>query len=183
MARVLLIGSQYIKDNSPIDAAVDDRLLLDTIWTAQQEYILTILGTDLYNDIESKAAAGTLAGNDLVLVNTYIAPCLVKWIMFEMTLIQSYKYRNKGVVQQNSENSSPTSYDDLSHLFDMWRDKAEMFGERTINYLKANTDLFPLYLTNTDLDDIQPKNNNFTSGLYLGGGGKSGFNYQNDCCE
>ena len=183
MARTLLIGTQYIKDNSVIDENVNDRLLLDTIWTAQREHIKPLLGTDLYNDIEAKAAAGTLATTDLTLVDTYIAPCLVKWIMFEMTLIQSYKYRNKGVVQQNSENSSPTSYDDLSHLFDMWRDKAEMFGQDVIRYLKANEASFPLYLTNSDSDDIRPVNNNYTSGLYLGNGYSRGFNYNQDCCE
>jgi len=183
MARTLLIGAQYVKDNSVIDENTDDRLLLDTIWTAQREHIKPLLGTDLYNDIESKAAAATLAGTDLTLVNTYIAPCLVKWVMFEMTLIQSYKYRNKGVVQQNSENSSPASYEDLSHLFDMWRDKAEMFGEDLINYLLANTSSFPLYLTNSDIDDIHPRKTNYTSGLYLGNGKSTGFNYNQDCCE
>jgi hypothetical protein len=183
MARTLLIGAQYIKDNSPIDENVDERLMLDTIWTAQREHIKPLLGTDLYDDILAKAAAATLASNDLTLVNEYIAPCLTKWVMFEMTLIQSYKYRNKGVVQQNSENSQPTSYENLSHLFDMWRDKAEMFGQDLIRYVKANTDLFPLYLTNNDADDIHPINNNYTSGLYLGGG-FNGDSYTNrDCCN
>lgn len=168
MARTLLIDMDYIKDNSILDDNVDERLMVDALWTAQREYIKPILGTDLYNDIITKAAAATLASNDLILVNTYIAPCLLKYLMYEMTPILAFKYRNKGVVQQNSENSSSVNFDELNHLMNRWKDKAEMFGNDTINYLCANSSLFPLYSSNTDLDDIQPIKNTFTGGLYLG---------------
>lgn len=168
MARTLLIDMDYIKDNSILDDNVDERLMVDALWTAQREYIKPILGTDLYNDIITKAAAATLASNDLILVNTYIAPCLLKYLMYEMTPILAFKYRNKGVVQQNSENSSSVNFDELNHLMNRWKDKAEMFGNDTINYLCANDTLFPLYSSNTDLDDIQPIKNTFTGGLYLG---------------
>ena len=168
MARTLLIDMDYVYDNSILDENVDSRLLVDALWTAQREYIHPILGTDLYDDIIAKAAAGTLASNDLILVNEYIAPCLVKYLVFEMTPILAYKYRNKGVVQQTSENSQATSFQDLNHLLNRWRDKAEMFGNDIIAYLCANTDLFPLYLTNNDDDDIQPIKNGYTGGLYLG---------------
>ena len=168
MARTLLIDMDYIKDNSILDDNVDERLMVDALWTSQREYIKPILGTDLYDDIIAKAAAGTLASNDLILVDTYIAPCLVKYLVFEMTHIIAYKYRNKGVVQQNSENSQSTSFEDLNHLLNRWRDKAEMFGNDIILYLCANTDLFPLYSTNSDIDDIKPISQTFTGGLYLG---------------
>jgi len=184
MARTLLIDMDYIKQNSILDENVDERLMVDALWTAQREYILPILGTDLFNDIITKAAAGTLAGNDLVLVNTYIAPCLLKYLVFEMTPILAYKYRNKGVVQQNSENSQATSFDDLNHLLNRWRDKAEMFANDIISYLCANSTLFPLYTSNSDGDDIIPSNSAFTGGLYLGNGkSRGGFDYLRDCCD
>jgi len=183
MARTLLIDMDYIKDNSILDDNVDERLMVDALWTAQREYIKPILGTDLYDDIIAKAAAATLASNDLILVNTYIAPCLLKYLVFEMTPILSYKYRNKGVVQQTSENSQATSYDDLRHLLDRWKDKAEMFAEDIIRYLKANTSSFPLYLSNNDSDDLLPSNNAYSGGLYLGNSPRRGFNYNQDCCE
>jgi len=185
MARTLLIDMDYIKDNSILDSNVDERLMIDALWTAQREYIKPILGTNLFDDIIAKAGAGTLAGNDLILVNTYIAPCLLKYLVFEMTPILSFKYRNKGVVQQTSENSQATSFDDLNHLLNRWRDKAEMFAEDIINYLVANHTLFPLYTSNSDTDDIFPSNSAFTGGLYLGGGKMrgSGFDYLRDCCD
>ena len=168
MARTLLIDMDFIKDNSILDENVDQRLMVDALWTSQREYIKPILGTDLYDDIISKAAAGTLAGDDLILVNTYIAPCLLKYLVFEMTPILAYKYRNKGVVQQTSENSQATSFDDLTHLLNRWRDKAEMFAQDIVAYLCANSSLFPLYSTNSDSDDIHPSKSGFTGGLYLG---------------
>ena len=140
--------------------------------------------SDLFDDIITKAGLGTLAGNDLILVNTYIAPCLLKYLVFEMTPILAYKYRNKGVVQQTSENSQATSFDDLNHLLNRWRDKAEMFGEDIVRYLIANHTLFPLYTSNSDSDDIYPSNSAFTGGLFLGNGkSRGGFDYLRDCCD
>ena len=65
MARTLLIDMDYIKSNSILDDNVDERLMVDALWTAQREYIKPILGTNLFDDIIAKAGAGTLAGNDL----------------------------------------------------------------------------------------------------------------------
>lgn len=184
MARTLLIDMDYIKDNSILDDNVDERLMVDALWTAQREYIKPILGTDLYDDIIAKAAAATLASNDLILVNEYIAPCLLKYLIFEMTPILAYKYRNKGVVQQNSENSQSTSFEDLNHLLNRWKDKAEMFAQDAIDYLCANSTLFPLYTSNSDADDIYPKSSAFTGGLYLGNGRSTGgFDYKDKCCD
>lgn len=168
MSRTLLIDMDFVKSNSILDENVDERLMVGALWTAQREYIKPILGTDLFDDIIAKAAAGTLASNDLILVNTYIAPCLLNYLVFEMTPILAYKYRNKGVMQQTSENSQATSFDDLAHLLSRWKDKAEMFGEDAIAYLCANSTLFPLYSTNSDSDDIHPSKSAYTGGLYLG---------------
>ena len=183
MARTLLIDMDYIKSNSILDENVDERLMVDALWTAQREYIKPILGTDLYDDIIAKAAAGSLASTDLTLVNEYIAPCLLKYLVFEMTPILAYKYRNKGVVQQTSENSQATSFEDLNHLLNRWKDKAEMFANDVVAYLKANVASFPLYLTNNDIDDIHPKSNVFTGGLYLGGGFNGDSYTYRDCCD
>ena len=62
MARTLLIDMEYVKSNSILDDNVDERLMVDALWTAQREYIKPILGTNLFDDIITKAAAGTLAG-------------------------------------------------------------------------------------------------------------------------
>ena len=43
MARTLLIDMDYIKDNSLLDSNVDERLMVDALWTAQREYIKPIL--------------------------------------------------------------------------------------------------------------------------------------------
>jgi hypothetical protein len=169
MARTLLIDMDYIKDNSILDSNVDERLMIDALWTAQREYIKPILGSDLFDDIITKAGLGTLAG---------------KYLVFEMTPILAYKYRNKGVVQQTSENSQATSFDDLNHLLNRWRDKAEMFGEDIVRYLIANHTLFPLYTSNSDSDDIYPSNSAFTGGLFLGNEkSRGGFDYLRDCCD
>ncbi len=180
MARTLLIDMSYVKDNSILDDNVDERLIIDSLWTAQREYIKPLLGTDLFDDILSKASLGTLAGNDLILVDNYIAPCLLKYLVFEMTPILAYKYRNKGVVRQGSDNSSPASFEDLNHLLNRWKDKAEMFAEDIILYLKENSNLFPLYLSNSGLDAIYPRENSYTGGLYLGNS-IAGFSKKKKC--
>lgn len=168
MSNVLFISENYVKDNSLIDENVDVKLLRPTIYDAQRDYILPILGTKLYEKIEADIVANTLAGDYLNLVTKYIAPALVKWVQYEANISLLYKYRNKNVSTKSSENSQPINYNEQRFLMDNFKNKAELRSQDITNYLCANTDLFPEYLQNTAINDIRPKNNNFTTSIYLG---------------
>ena len=110
MAKVLFITENFIKENSPIDENVDVKFLRSTIYDAQRDYIKPILGSDLYDKIESDISGSTLTGDYLTLVNDYVSESLLKWVIFELTDVLLYKYRNKNVSKQDSENAQPVNY-------------------------------------------------------------------------
>jgi hypothetical protein len=168
MAKILFISEDYVKENTTINENVDVKLLRSTIWDCQRDYIKPILGTDLYNKVESEINAGTLTGNYQTLVDTYISESLIKWVMMESVPTMLYKYRNKSVSTQTSDNASPISYQAMQQEMNRWRDKAELRSQDITRYLCANDDLFPEYCSNEDSDDIQPSGSNYTTSIYLG---------------
>lgn len=167
MAKILFISEQYLKDNSQLDENVDVKLIRSTIYDCQRDYILPILGTDLYNKLVSDISGSSLSGNYLTLVNDYVAEALLKWCLFELQFILLYKMRNKNVSKQSSENSQPVDYTEHRYLMDRWKDKAEKRSQYVTDYLCANDDLFPEYLSNSDADDVFPNKSNYTTSIFL----------------
>ena len=163
-----MISEQFVKDNSTINENVDVKLLRSTIWDCQRDYIKPILGTDLYDKVITDITAGTLSGNYKILADEYISESLLKWVMMESVPTMLYKYRNKAVSTQDSDNSQPISYTAMREEMNRWRDKAELRSEDITNYLRANDNLFPEYLSNSDEDDIYPNDNNYTTSIFLG---------------
>lgn len=168
MVKALMITEQFIKDNTTINENVDVKLMRSTIWDCQRDYIKPILGTDLYNKILADINNSTLSGDYLTLRDEYISESLLKWFMMESVPTMLYKYRNKAVSTQSSDNAQPINYTEMREEMNRWRDKAELRSQDITSYLCANSTLFPEYTSNSDSDDIQPNGNNFTTSIYLG---------------
>jgi hypothetical protein len=168
MARGLFISETFVKENSEIDENVDMKLINPTIWYCQKEYLEKTLGTVLYNDLISKIVASTLAGDDLTLVDDYIADCLLFWVKHELQVPLTYKFRNKSVSTNTDPNSQPVSFDIHKYLRDYYKPKAQYFTERLEKYLCANEALFPLYCTEDSIDELSPRKTPPQSAFYLG---------------
>jgi hypothetical protein len=171
MSRVLFISESYVKDNTVLDENVDAKLLRNVIEDVQRIKFEQYLGTDLYNDFKTEIAADPdLSGNALykTLLQEYIQPCLKHWVVFECCDYLVFKFRNKGVVKQNSENSQSLLLDEVQYLKDQSRIKAEFLAKRLVEYLCDNEDTYPKYNDNGDSSDLQPTKNTYFSGIYLG---------------
>ncbi len=164
---VLFISEQYVKNTTLIDENVDVKLILPSIKDCQELRIHPILGTPFYEDLKTKITAGTLNSDEVNLLDTYIAPAMAQWTMYECSTSMLFKYRNKSVSTKNSENSNPISYQDLQYLRDEWKNKAEEREARLINYLCDNDNLFPKYKENSD--DLHPRKTAYQTSFYLGG--------------
>jgi len=57
---VYFISTTYLKDNTPLNENVDDKLLKSAIKEAQEIYIRDIIGSGIYNQLQTQAFAGTL---------------------------------------------------------------------------------------------------------------------------
>lgn len=169
MARGLFISESYVKENSEVDENVDMKLINPTIWYCQKQYIETAIGTALYNDLLSDIVGGSLSGDNLTLVDEYIADALLFWVKHEMQVPLTYKFRNKSVNKNTDPNSQTVSFEEHKYLRDFYKPKAQMFTDRLKKYLCENSALFPLYGTENGTDEILPKDIAPQVAVYLGG--------------
>ena len=179
---ILFCDIDYIKDLTGINQSVDSAKFRAVIYATQRLYIEPILGTDLYNAIESKISGSTLTGNYQTLVNTWVAPCIAYFTYIDLMDDVGIPLDRGGVYRNSSVNTTTANLEEMNRLAQVQRKRAEFFSERLVSYLCNNSTLFPEFTTNSD-EDISPLNNPspFDS-LYLGNTGltkyqrKTGYN-------
>jgi len=145
------------------------KLLLPTIKLAQEKYVLPILGTALYNELKTQITNATLTVLNETLLDDYIQPCLIWWIMAESPMPLTYKFMNKSVATRSSENANAASLNDLLKLEERFKDNAQWYSQRVANYLLENSTQYPLYLNpGNGIDTIVPKKSVYSTGMFLG---------------
>mgnify|MGYP000300368041 CR=1 FL=1 len=77
MAQTLLITEDYVYQNTQINDSVEAAKIYPYIRLAQDKWLEPFTGTELLNKIKTDAAAGTIAGNYLILLDEYLRPLLV----------------------------------------------------------------------------------------------------------
>jgi len=171
MAQALFVTSEYIKSATVIDENVEDKIIKLAIIDAQRLHIFPKLGTDLYNkyitDINTSGSAG-VTGVYKTLMDNYIIPALCKWVLYEVSISMNFKYRNKAIMTQNSDNAQPVDLGTLNNLRDEFKIAANELTQRMIDYLCANDTLYPEYTSNTDDGDKSPDNYIQNSPIWLG---------------
>lgn len=169
MADALWIDEDYIMDNSPISNNVDVKVIFPNIIYCQDIYIKPLLGTDLFNVVQAEINAQTYTARVTTLLNDHLKKVLLNYVMAESAPDIAYRWMNKGIMQKNSDNSQPIQTEQLKEVRDTYRNRAEVYAQRTTNFLEANTSTYPEYNSgNTDLDDISPIKNSFRTGIWLG---------------
>jgi len=163
MAQALLITDADLVKFTATNGSVDVDKFVQFIKIAQDIHIQNYLGTKLLEKIEADIIAGTLAGNYLSLVTTYVKPMLIHWAMVEYLPFAAYTIANKGVYKHSSENSENVDKNEIDFLIEKERSIAQHYTERFINYMCFNNNLFPEYNTNSNDDMYPDRMNNYTS--------------------
>jgi len=164
--KALFIKRQDLVRNSILDGNVDTDKFIQYISIAQDIHIRNYLGTDLYNKISADIIAGTLSGDYLDLVNTYIQPMLIHYAMVDYLPFAAYQIKNGGVFKHRSENGESATKEEVDFLVQKERDIAEYYTRRFIDYMSFNQESFPEYYTNSN-DDIHPDTNATFNGWVL----------------
>lgn len=176
MAIALLVSEQFIKDTTVIDENVDMKLLRDVIELCQDKYILPLVGTGIYNQLQSQIVSGSLSADNTILMDSYVIKAMKWWVQYEGVDVLTYKFNNKSVSKKTSENSQPIDMEEVRRLMEKFRTNAEMYSQRLTNYLIANISTFTLYSNpGSTIDTIIPKRNSYTTSIYLG----DAVNYKN----
>jgi hypothetical protein len=141
----------------------------------QDRYIHPICGTALYNKIQDLIENNTIGQpiNSVYknLLDSYLTDVLFNYVLAELPMSMQFKYVNKGVLKRTSENSDQPDFNELTSVMEFYKGYAEWYAERAINYLCANSTLYPEYLNpGSDVTTINPVSNQYRSSIYLGNG-------------
>lgn len=170
MARVFLISTATMKKNSVVNNNVDDMYLLPSIEIAQDEGLQSLIGTKLYNKLMDLVEDGSITGATeyKYLLDEYITPYLINKATADIIIPLSYKMRNQGVVQQTSEYTYSPSLKDTQYVIQNYENKANFYGNRLSDYLKANRKKFPEYCSVDSSADMPSDSGAYKTGIYLG---------------
>jgi hypothetical protein len=177
MADVLFIQEDYFKKLTGVDGNVDFKKIESTIIMVQDIYIQSLLGTPLYEDLKTKITANpslSSYANEKLLIDNYIAKCLAWYIKAESSYSFKFAYQNKGIQVKDSNNSNAADTNDVQLLKDEWTLKAKAYGKLLIDYLVANTTLFPKYLEYTN-QGMNASRKNYINGIYIRDNGIESF--------
>lgn len=165
-SRTLFISCNRLKLDTAMGGSVEDDLLKPHILMAQTRYILPVLGTDLYNALQTKINGGSVSGNYETLLEDYVQPSLVHYAFALAIPFIRVRVSNNHVSVMTSEQSTPASIQDVRQLTNASLDVANFNRERLIEYLLHNQSLFPEYTSNSGAD-LVPMTRNYTQGLNL----------------
>lgn len=164
----LFIDQDYVYAESAIDENTDWKLIRPVVWACQKLYIEELIGSPLYNAIETAIIADTLSGVNQTLTNEYLAPCLLYYTMMEGQVEMTFKFRNRSVLSERTNDADSVDFQSHKYLKSEYRNRAEVFAEKITRYLCANSASFPLYTTYTTSDEVRAKEGKATTSLFLG---------------
>lgn len=172
--RNYFISETALKDSTILNENVDPKLIAPAIIEAQDIHIQTIIGSLLYDAIDTmignRSISGTTNSAYKLLLDDYIQPALKYYTLAELVLPMSFKLMNKSIAARSSDNANPISSDDFALVRETFMSKAEWYGARLMYYLMDHRDTYPEYLNNSSLNyfsRIVPKANTFTGGMFL----------------
>ena len=167
MATALFINREDIVRNTAMSGNVDTDKFIQWIKVAQEIHIQNYLGTKLYDRISADILAGTLSGDYLSLVNTYVQPMLIHFAMVEFLPFSAYTIANKGVYKHSSENSQNVDKEEVDFLVAKEQKIADYYARRFVDYMDFNASTkFPEYYTNNN-EDVWPERDAYFSSWVL----------------
>ena len=169
---ILLMNDEMIKDRTSIHGNIDPKLIYPDIKVAQDMYILPVIGTALYNKLQTAVNANDWTGltNYKLLLDNYILDALMYYTLAELPFTMGYQFWNKGIVRKQGENTDLPSMSELVDISNRNKDKGQWYANRLRLYLidKAVT-LYPEYLQpGNTIDTVIPDQKGFAIGVYLG---------------
>lgn len=170
MARVFLISEATLKKNSVINNNVDGMYILPAIEYAQDAGLQPLLGTKLYNKLMDLVESGEITGatDYKLLLDEYTTPYLINKVTADIQIPLTYKLRNQGVVQNTSEYTYNPSIRDVQYVIQNYENKANFYGNRLSDYLKANRSKYPEYCSIDSCADMRSDSGAYNTGIYLG---------------
>ena len=149
MAYALFITRNDIIKNTPLQGSIDADRLLNFVRTAQDKYLLNLLGTVLFKYLQLQISAGTvdtLGPYYQDLLNEHIKPTLIWYAVVEYLPYSNIQFKSEGAVKHKSEQSDSVDKNQIDYLLQKSLNNADYYATRMQNYLIAYSRQIPQYL-------------------------------------
>lgn len=167
--RGLFISVTKIKEDTLVSENVDTKYIRSVIEYVQDKEVETVLGSTLFDEIETAILASSLSGANQTLIDDHVQPMLKHYVAAEVVETTHYKITNKGAQIQDSEQSSPAFRSDVNRYAEKFRNMGDMYKQRLINFLCENESDYPSYQNpDSGVDVIHPEREAYKSELFLG---------------
>jgi len=154
---ILFITRDDLVKRTPFGGNIQPEKLVPHVKTAQDKHLLPILGTVLFEALQTKIQNNTVAGVYQTLLNDYIKDCLVHYSAVEALPFLSYTFANSGVVRNVGETSQALSKTEIDFLLDKELQSAQFYAQRLRDYLISQTTSIPEYYEATgDAREVYP---------------------------
>ena len=169
---IFLMSVDELKQNSTIDMNVEDKILETSILDSQNIDIQGIIGTKLYKILLNMVDTGTVKGDYKTLLDEFIFPTQLKFALYRSIMPMRVHFRNKGVMENNSNNSQPVDKEFINYVENKIRNDVEFYANKLKGYLCYHFDKYPNDKNDlpTDRKDYNKPNRDdaYFSGIYLG---------------
>jgi hypothetical protein len=149
MAYALFITRNDIIKNTPLQGSIDADRLLNFVRTAQDKYILNILGTVLFYKLQEDITDGTFNQLDVFyqdLMKEHIKPTLIWYAVVEYLPFSGVQFKSEGAVKHETETAKSVSKNDVDYLLQKSMSNADYYATRMQNYLISYSNQIPEYL-------------------------------------
>jgi hypothetical protein len=142
---ILIVSPAFVKENTVLNYNVDDGYLKPLIDSIQNTFVRPILGSALFNEIQTEIKSGAVSELNQILIKEYIRDAL-KWeVCHKYTRIGTYKLNNKGAGTHSGDNFSSLNQQELNTAKSIFKDSADFYRRKLKLYLKENSSSYPLY--------------------------------------
>jgi hypothetical protein len=149
MAYVLFITRNDIIKNTPLQGAIDADKLLPFVRTAQDKYLLDLLGTVLFDYLQARIADNTFDTLNVYyqdLMDDHIKNTLIWYSAVEYIPFSSISFKSEGAVKHLSDQSVAPGKNEVDYLKQQAQQNADYYATRLQNYLISYSNQIPQYL-------------------------------------
>ena len=150
MAEFLFITPQELIQGTIIGGNVDVDKYITSVANVQVTTIEPLLGSELYNKIQTEAETDTLNGLYLTLYEDYVKPITKAESTAEYIEICSYILDNGGLYKHTADNSEIVDKQEAQYLAGKYHNMAQMYVNRFQKWISKN----PLIEYKTTQDDV-----------------------------
>lgn len=166
-AYALFITRNDIIKQTPLQGAIDADKLLPFMRTAQDKYMLNLLGTVLFNKLQTDISNGdAFTGVYETLMEQHVKPTLIWYACVEYIPFSGISFKSEGSFKHQSESSISPGKNEIDYLLSKALNNADYYATRLQDYLIANEAQIPEFLQSTgDATQVWPDQTN----QYFGG--------------